>query len=73
MKKVVFGLEALSCPSCIKKIETVLGKSAGVDDVKVLFHSNKVRAQFNEEVISAEELKNVIMDLGYPVLSQKES
>lgn len=73
MKKVVFGLEPLSCPSCIKKIEGSLKKMDGVQDAKVLFHSGKVRAQFDDAVVQAEDIQNVIVKLGYPVLSQKVS
>lgn len=73
MKKVVFGLEPLSCPSCIKKIERTLNKTEGIEEAKVMFHSNKVRAQFNEEILNAEDLKKIIINLGYPVLSEKIS
>ncbi|WP_210470949.1 heavy-metal-associated domain-containing protein [Sporosarcina sp. 6E9] len=73
MKKAVFGLEPLSCPTCIKKIENTVGKMDGVEAVKVLFNSNKVRAQFNEDVVQAEQIHEVITKLGYPVVSQKVS
>jgi len=73
MKKVVFGLEPLSCPSCIKKIEGSLNKMAGVKESKVLFNSNKARVEFDENIIQADALQEVIVKLGYPVLSQKVS
>ena len=73
MKKAVFGLEPLSCPTCIKKIENTVGKMDGVEEVKVLFNSNKVRARFNEDVVQAEQIHDVITKLGYPVVSQKVS
>ncbi|MFS0576235.1 heavy-metal-associated domain-containing protein [Sporosarcina sp. 179-K 3D1 HS] len=73
MKKVVFGLEPVSCPSCIKKIEGSLKKMNGVQDAKVLFHSGKVRAQFDENLVKADDLQQVIVNLGYPVISQKVS
>ncbi|WP_210470948.1 heavy-metal-associated domain-containing protein [Sporosarcina sp. 6E9] len=73
MKKAVFGLEPLSCPTCIKKIENTVGKMDGVEAVKVLFNSNKVRAQFNEDFVQAEQIHEVITKLGYPVVSQKVS
>ncbi|MBW8351743.1 heavy-metal-associated domain-containing protein [Bacillus sp. IITD106] len=73
MKKVVFGLEPLSCPSCIKKIEGSLKKMNGVQEAKVLFHSGKVRVQFDDNIIQVDELKKVIVNLGYPVLTQKVS
>ena len=55
MKKAVFGLEPLGCPSCVKKIENTIGKMDGVKEVKVLFNSNKVRAQFDEDIVQAEQ------------------
>lgn len=73
MKKVVFGLEPLSCPSCIKKIEGALNKMEGVKEVKVLFNSNKARVQFDDNLVQADVLQEVIVKLGYPVLSQKVS
>ena len=73
MKKAVFGLEPLSCPTCIKKIENTVGKMDGVEEIKVLFNSNKVRARFNEDIVQAEQIHEVITKLGYPVVSQKIS
>jgi copper chaperone len=73
MSKAVYQLETLTCPSCIKKIEGVLGREEGVEEAKVLFNSSKVRAQYNEEVVSAKQLQDVIEKLGYPVLSAKTS
>ncbi|WP_153723407.1 heavy-metal-associated domain-containing protein [Sporosarcina cascadiensis] len=71
MKKAVFLMEPFSCPSCVKKIEGALSRAKGVQQVKVLFHSNKVRVQFDGAIISANELQELIEKLGYPVLKQK--
>lgn len=73
MKKAVFQLETLTCPSCVSKIEATLTRQKGVSDVRVLFNSSKVRAQFDERVVSAEELSGAIEKIGYPVLSSKVS
>ncbi|MDQ0427211.1 copper ion binding protein [Planomicrobium stackebrandtii] len=69
MTTVKFQLEPLTCPSCIKKIEGKVGKIDGVEEVKVLFNSSKVKASYNEEKVSSEELKKVIENLGYPVVA----
>ena len=73
MKKAVFQLEALTCPSCIKKIESTLKKTTGVDTVKVLFNASKVKAEYDETQIDADQLEETISKLGYPVLSAKVS
>lgn len=73
MKKAVYQLEPLTCPSCITKIESALKKKEGVQSVKVLFKSGKVRTEFNENEVSAHELADVIEKLGYQVFDTKVS
>ncbi|MBL4951683.1 heavy-metal-associated domain-containing protein [Neobacillus sp. OS1-32] len=73
MTKAVFQLEPLTCPSCIKKIENALNKTDGVDTARVLFNSGKVKAEFDESQVQAQELEEKIKSLGYPVLSVKVS
>lgn len=69
MTLVKFQLEPLTCPSCIKKIEGKIGKMDGVEEVKVLFNSSKVKAVFDKDKVTSEELKTVIEKLGYPVVA----
>lgn len=71
MKKAVFNMEPFSCPSCIKKIESTLSKVDGVREAKVLFHSGRVRVEFDSALTSADILENTVTRLGYPVLSTK--
>lgn len=73
MTQAVFQLEPLTCPSCIKKIETALNKTDGVDSAQVLFNSSKVKVQFNEIQIDAVQVEKTISNLGYSVLSRRVS
>ncbi|KAA9012521.1 heavy-metal-associated domain-containing protein [Niallia endozanthoxylica] len=73
MTKAVFQLEPLTCPSCIKKIESMLTKTAGVESVKVLFNSSKVKTEFDGTRVEAAQLEKTIEKLGYEVLSAKVS
>ncbi|MGM8216417.1 heavy-metal-associated domain-containing protein [Bacillaceae bacterium W0354] len=73
MKKAVFQLEPLTCPSCIKKIETTLNKTNGIQSATVLFNSSKVRTEFDEEKIEAQNIEETITKLGYEVKSTKVS
>ena len=73
MSKAVFQLEPLTCPSCIKKIETTLNKTAGVDKVTVLFNFSKVKTEFDESQMTTSQLEEIIKNLGYQVLSAKVS
>lgn len=71
MTKTEFQLEPLTCPSCIKKIESTLSKTKGVNSVKVLFNSSKVKTEFDESQIDSEKIKKLITRLGYSVLASK--
>lgn len=73
MAKAEFKLEQLTCPTCVKKIETALTKSKGVDSVRVLFNSSKVKTEFDDTQTDAERLKDTIEKLGYSVSSSKTS
>lgn len=73
MTTVKFQLETLSCPSCVKKIESALNKQEGVKETNVLFNSSKVKADFDEALVTVEQLEATITKLGYPVLSKKVS
>lgn len=69
MQTVKFQLEPLTCPSCIKKIETKLNKMDGVEEAKVMFNSSKVKATFDEETVTKEKIQDIIEKLGYEVLN----
>ena len=71
MSKAIFQLEPLTCPSCIKKIESTLSKTPGIDSVTVLFHSSKVKAEFNPAEIAASQIEETLTKLGYEVRSAK--
>ncbi|MBY7142042.1 heavy-metal-associated domain-containing protein [Virgibacillus sp. NKC19-3] len=69
MKTIKYQLEPLTCPSCIKKIEGKLGKMNGVEEAKVMFNSSKVKATYDQEQVTSDELKATIEKLGFPVVS----
>lgn len=71
MSKAVFNMEPFTCPSCVKKIEQAVGRVAGVDEVRVMFNSGRVRVEFDADKTSAASLQETIERLGYPVLSKK--
>ena len=73
MNKAIYQLEPLTCPSCIKKIESTLNKTEGVGSAKVLFNSSKVKTQFDETKIEGDRIQGIIVKLGYSVLSTKTS
>jgi copper chaperone CopZ len=70
MQKATIQLEALTCPSCVQKIENATKSLDGVDkeSVKVLFNSSKLKFDFDAEKVSAEDAVKAITALGYEVV-----
>ncbi|NLM74683.1 MAG: heavy-metal-associated domain-containing protein [Clostridiaceae bacterium] len=71
MKKAEFKLDTLTCPTCVKKIENSLNKTKGINSVRVLFNSSKVKVEFDENETNADKIGGVLLSLGFTVLSTK--
>ena len=69
MKTATIQLEALTCPSCVQKIENATKSVNGVEreSVKVLFNSSKVEFEFDDEKLSVQDVEKAIAALGYEV------
>ena len=73
MKTATIQLETLTCPSCIQKIEGAMKRLDGVDQdsVNVMFNASRVKANFDDEKVSIDEIEKVITRLGYGVENSK--
>jgi len=71
MKKTVFQLETVTCPSCINRIEGTLRRQPGVKSATVKFNASKVEVEHDETIVTAEALQTLIAKLGYRVLGVK--
>lgn len=63
-------LQTLTCPSCITKIEKAVGAQKGVNKVEVLFNASKVKVNIAEDAPSDLNVKSLIEELGYEVISE---
>ncbi|EFG47599.1 heavy metal-associated domain protein [Brevibacterium mcbrellneri ATCC 49030] len=69
MTTTTFRTEPFTCPSCVAKIETAVGRVDGVEKVDVKFNSSRVVVDHEEARASAASIRKIIDDLGYPVKS----
>lgn len=69
MKRADLQLETLTCPSCQQKIEAGLKRLDGVDgdSLKIRFSASKVRLNFDENIVSIEEIEKAVNSLGYQI------
>ncbi|WML38187.1 heavy-metal-associated domain-containing protein [Neobacillus sp. OS1-2] len=69
MTKAVFQVALLDCAGCFKEVETQLYHQNGVVSVKVFPQLGKVRTEFDEAKINAEQLRGFMTNQGYLVQS----
>ncbi|HHW30605.1 MAG TPA: heavy-metal-associated domain-containing protein [Clostridiaceae bacterium] len=72
MRKILFVLEQLECPSCYKRIEDCLGKQSGIISVTVLPALGRIRTEYDETEINEEQLESLIYNLGYVIEAKKK-
>ena len=73
MSQAVIQLGPVTCPSFIKKIEAAVSNIEGVETVKVLFNSSKVKAECDGNKTSGNDISEIIQKLGYSVEHVKVS
>jgi Cu+-exporting ATPase len=57
----------VTCPTCVRSIESVFGSIPGVDDVRVNFRAERVAVDFNPGRITVADLKEAIASAGYRI------
>ena len=65
MKELSLKIKGMHCTGCSTRLEKVLNNQDGVEDAKVSFEEAKAEIKFDENQISLEEIKEVIVDVGF--------
>ncbi|MGZ7209814.1 MAG: heavy metal translocating P-type ATPase, partial [Methanobacterium sp.] len=67
-EKVVIKIGGMTCAMCVKAIEDGIGRLDGVSNVNVNLSSEKAYITYNPRMVTIEDIKNVIEDIGYDYL-----
>lgn len=65
-QKATLDVKGMDCAACPVTVKVVLGKQAGVADVKMDARQNTAVVTFDPTKVSAEALAKVVTDTGYP-------
>ena len=65
MKELSLKIKGMHCTGCSTRLEKVLNNQDGVENTKVSFEEAKAEIKFDENQISLEEIKEVIVDAGF--------
>ncbi|WP_429222875.1 heavy metal translocating P-type ATPase [Methanobacterium oryzae] len=67
-EKVVIKIGGMTCAMCVKAIEDGLGRLDGISNVNVNLSSEKAYITYNPTMVTIEDMKNTIEDIGYQYL-----
>lgn len=68
-----FQLGGVSCQVCVNKIEKKLNKTTGIVNAIVNFSNEKLSIEYNEKIISQEDIIKVVEKLGYSISPLKNN
>ncbi len=71
MTSKTYQLETLTCPTCVKKIETAVKRMDGVKKVDVAFNASRVKVNFDESLGDGRDIRKTIERLGFGILGEK--
>jgi copper chaperone CopZ len=66
--KETYPVLGMTCASCVRKIETVLGKTSGVVSAAVNFATEKVTVEYDRDKIDLDGLQKIIKKIGYELI-----
>ncbi len=74
MKKK-FDIQGMTCSSCSSHVEKAVNKLKGIKSVNVNLLSNNMMVEYDEEILTDEEIIKSVIDVGYgaSVLDEKKS
>ncbi len=67
-EKVTLKIGGMTCAMCVKAIEDGLGRLDGISNVNVNLSSEKAYVTYNPKMVTVEDMKNTIEDIGYQYL-----
>lgn len=68
MKKEILNIGDMTCVACANRIEKILQKINGIENVSVNFASEKATVIYNPNIVELSEIKKTIEAIGYKVV-----
>ena len=73
MIKKEFHIEGMTCASCVARVEKVINKFEGINNVSVNYASEKVTFQINDSSVDLKLVAKEVEDYGYKLKLEEES
>lgn len=70
MKKVTIKISGMTCAACAQRIQKIVGKLDGVTSATVNYAIENLSLEYDDRLLSREEIKKVIEKAGYGVVEE---
>ena len=67
-----FPVVGMGCAACVARVEGILAKQPGVSGVSVSLASNMAQVEYDDEVVTAAQLRRAVFDGGYDLVVPDE-
>ncbi len=67
-EKLTLKIRGMHCAACAKLIDKVVGQQKGVIDISASFGAERMHLEYDPKVISLEQLKAVMLKMGYTLV-----
>ncbi|WP_054740944.1 heavy metal translocating P-type ATPase [Cellulosilyticum ruminicola] len=71
-KQYTFKIEGMTCSACASRIERIVNKINGIEEVTVNFASEKLNVTVNEGVTNIGQIKAAVSKAGFNLISEEE-
>ena len=67
--KETYPVIGMTCASCVKRIEDVLGKTEGILEANINFASEKATIEYDTGKISIAKIEGIVKSIGYVLIT----
>ncbi len=67
--KEIYPVVGMECASCVKKIESILGKTDGILNATANFASEKIAVEYDNEKIGLDKIADILKKIGYELVT----
>lgn len=72
MEKKVLLIEGMTCVNCQNRIEQALRNTTGISKVNVSYNKGQAEVEFDNEILTLEQIIHIIQDLDYTVVQRRK-
>lgn len=73
MQKKLFDISGMTCSACSTRVERAVAKHHGINDVNVNLLKNNMTVSYDDQLISANAIAQIVNDVGYHAVPHENS